>query len=211
MAEYRTLAGEGQAELIIEKSRFIGYARAVSSREEADAFFAEIKTEHKTATHCVPAFALGEKRELLWASDDGEPQGTAGAPLLALFGSLDLANVCLMVVRYFGGVKLGTGGLVRAYTEAAKRAVCAAGIAVVREAVLLRYEIEYPHWDRVKNALDVAGEAVADVVYTEKVGFTVTPVVADAEKIRERIEALTSGGAVLREIRRTESVVPVRG
>jgi uncharacterized YigZ family protein len=199
MFKYRTLLGEGMAELIIEKSKFIAFAVGVMSNGEADDFFARIRAEHKGATHVVPAFALGDRREMLWASDDGEPHGTAGAPILSLMEALDLTWAAVAVVRYFGGVKLGTGGLARAYTEAAKQAIDAAGIAVVEEATSLRYEIDYAFFDRIKNSPALTGEEISDITYLEKIAFTVTPTSENAGKIRALIESITSGSAKLLE------------
>ncbi|MDR2089317.1 MAG: YigZ family protein, partial [Clostridiales Family XIII bacterium] len=104
MILYTTAAGEAEREQVIEKSRFIGCVRPVRDRAEADAFFAARRALHRTATHNVPALVLGEKGELQWASDDGEPQGTSGAPILRLLAGEGLTNVALMVTRYFGGV-----------------------------------------------------------------------------------------------------------
>jgi uncharacterized YigZ family protein len=169
------------------------------SREEADTFFARVRAEYKGATHYVPAFALGDKRELLWASDDGEPQGTAGAPILALLEAFDLTYAAIMVVRYFGGVKLGTGGLTRAYAETAKRAVLAAGVAGVHEAAALRYETDYTYFDRLKNALENAGGELSDASYTEKIRFSVTLPIEEDEHIRRLVASVTAGGANLLE------------
>lgn len=126
---YKTVEKRARTELTIEKSRFITTVIPCESREEAEAFFDEIRREFKDATHNVPAFVLGNKMELKWASDDGEPQGTSGPPILKLLESKELTNIALVVTRYFGGVKLGTGGLVRAYTQSAEQAINEGGIA----------------------------------------------------------------------------------
>ena len=128
MKLYSTVAKEASAEQTIEKSRFITYVRPVSTREEADAFIAEIKKKHKDATHNVPAMVIGEGFQIQWASDDGEPQGTSGAPIVQMLVQEGITNVAVVVTRYFGGIKLGTGGLVRAYTSSAKLGLEAAGI-----------------------------------------------------------------------------------
>jgi len=167
------------------------------SRGEADTFFARVRSENKGATHYVPAFALGDKRELLWASDDGEPQGTAGNPIITLIESLDLTWTAVMVVRYFGGVKLGTGGLARAYSEAAKGALDAAGTATCIEAASFRYEVDYTFFDKIQNAVSGFGVSLTDVSYAEKVTLTVKAAAENAEKVRALIESITSGTAVL--------------
>ena len=116
MKLYKTVEKEASASQIIEKSKFITYVKPVSSKEEADAFIAEIRKKHKDATHNVPAMVIGDKMQLQWASDDGEPQGTSGAPMVKLLTSEEITDTVIVVTRYFGGIKLGTGGLVRAFT-----------------------------------------------------------------------------------------------
>ena len=120
MILYKTIAKEACAEQIIEKSRFITYIKPISTKEEGDEFIAGIKKKHRDATHNVPCMVVGDKMQIQWASDDGEPQGTSGLPMLQMLVNREITNVCVVVTRYFGGIKLGTGGLVRAYTSSAK-------------------------------------------------------------------------------------------
>ena len=143
LTEYRTITNFGQDEIIIEKSTFIGYAKPVTNEEEALAFIQEIKKKHRDATHNVPAYVLGENNEIQRCNDDGEPSGTAGVPVLEVLKKEDVRNVAVVVTRYFGGIKLGTGGLVRAYTKGAKIALEAAGI--VRQVLyqVMSLSIEY--------------------------------------------------------------------
>ena len=115
---YNTILQEGQDEIVEKKSRFIGYAVPVSSEEEAYAFVEKIRKQHYDARHNCYAFAIGSENTLLRFSDDGEPQGTAGKPILEVITGNAVVNICIVVTRYFGGTLLGTGGLVRAYTEA---------------------------------------------------------------------------------------------
>ena len=142
MKLYSTVLGEASAEQVIEKSRFIAYVSPVQSREEADAFIASIRKKHKDATHNVPAIVLGDKMQVQWASDDGEPQGTSGAPMVQMLVKEGITNVAVVVTRYFGGIKLGTGGLVRAYTSSAKLGLEAAGLCDVEEMSVLTCEVE---------------------------------------------------------------------
>ena len=121
MELYKTVRKEGEAIQVIEKSRFIGHVRSVESRSEADEFIASVKAEYKDANHNVPAIVIGDKAQIQWASDDGEPQGTSGAPMVQMMVKEGLTNLAVVVTRYFGGIKLGTGGLVRAYTGTAKK------------------------------------------------------------------------------------------
>ena len=128
MKLYNTVEKEGTAEQTIERSRFIAYVKPVSSKEEADDFVAEIRRKHRDATHNVPAMVIGDKMQIQWASDDGEPQGTSGAPMVKMLTAAGITDAVIVVTRYFGGIKLGTGGLARAYTSTAKLGLEAAGI-----------------------------------------------------------------------------------
>jgi uncharacterized YigZ family protein len=145
MVNYKTVDKEAMAEQVIEKSRFIGYIKPVETREEAEDFIRKIKSMHKGATHNVPAYVIGDKAQIQWASDDGEPSGTSGAPMLHMLTGEGITNVVIVVTRYFGGIKLGTGGLVRAYTGTARLTLEAAGLCEVRELdeLCLRQKIPF--------------------------------------------------------------------
>lgn len=151
MKKYRTVMKEAAAEQIIDKSRFIGYIRPVASREEAEDFFNEIRTRNRSATHNVPAYVIGDKFEHQWASDDGEPQGTSGAPIVQMLVKEGITNVALVITRYFGGIKLGTGGLVRAYTGTAKFALEEGGICAVNEMHVLTVKLDYTYHGKLSN------------------------------------------------------------
>lgn len=142
-SQYRTILREATDEIIIEKSRFIAYAKPVESEEEAIAFIASIKKKHKDATHNVPAYLIGEQNEIQRYNDDGEPSGTAGVPILEMMKKEDLKNLVVVVTRYFGGIKLGTGGLVRAYTKAAKMAIDASQIIFKSKLTQLIFRVDY--------------------------------------------------------------------
>ena len=201
MVKYYTVLGEGEATQVIEKSKFIGYVREVHSRDDADKFFNEIRQKHKDATHNVPAFVIGDKMELKWASDDGEPQGTSGPPILKLLENEGLTNVAVIVTRYFGGTLLGTGGLARAYTSAAKEAVKAAGYAEVFEAVSVRSEIEYQYFDKLKNKFSPDEYLVSDVEYLEKITLTISTKVEKEQELLEGISSITAGtGKIISKI-----------
>lgn len=151
MKLYNTVYREGSAEQTIEKSRFIAYVKPVSDREEAEAFIAAIRKKHKDATHNVPAMVIGDKFQIQWASDDGEPQGTSGAPMVQMLVKEGITNVVIVVTRYFGGIKLGTGGLVRAYTNSAKLGLAAAGICSVEERCVMTYAVDYTYLTKIQN------------------------------------------------------------
>jgi len=194
---YSTVACEGSAEQTIEKSRFIAHAAPASTKEEADAFIERIRREYRDATHNVPAMVIGDKFQIQWGSDDGEPQGTSGAPIVQMLVQEGMTNVVVVVTRYFGGIKLGTGGLVRAYTSSAKIGVLAAKPCDVEEMAALTFKIDYKLFNRVQNH-DFGGRAdMADVGYTENVDFSMICEPQDAEWCKSVIAGITNGEAVL--------------
>ncbi|MBS5334074.1 MAG: YigZ family protein [Clostridiales bacterium] len=192
MKLYKTVMKEACAEYIAEKSRFIAYVKPVSSKEEADCFVAEIKKKHRDATHNVPAMVIGDKMQMQWASDDGEPQGTSGPPIVKLLTSEGITDTAIVVTRYFGGIKLGTGGLVRAYTAAAKLGLEAAGICDVESKLKLICEFDYTYLDKLQN---LSGEKfhIGDIRYTDKVEADILCEPEDEEDIRVIINNITSG------------------
>lgn len=169
MIRYKTIAKEGIAEQIIDKSRFIAHVRPVESKIEADSFFAEIRTLHKAATHNVPAYVIGEKFQNQWASDDGEPQGTSGAPMVQMLVKEGITNVAVIVTRYFGGIKLGTGGLVRAYTSSAKLAIDSVGICAVKEMTILEIKVDYTHHGKIQSLADHGEFQIRNTIFEDKV------------------------------------------
>ncbi|MBR2558989.1 MAG: YigZ family protein [Firmicutes bacterium] len=169
MADYLTAAKAARTEQTIERSRFITSASPVTSREEAEAFFAEIRREFRDATHNVPAFVIGDKMQLQWASDDGEPQGTSGAPIVRLITGRGITNVAIVVTRYFGGIKLGTGGLVRAYTSSAAQCLDACGTANHETAYSAAVKLSYPAFEKLKRAVLPAGTELGETEYSERV------------------------------------------
>lgn len=193
MLKYRSIKKEGLAEILVERSRFIAKARPVESKEEALDFFDEIKREHRTATHNVPAFVIGEKSHLLWASDDGEPQGTSGPPILQMLQKEGLTNIAVIVTRYFGGIKLGTGGLVRAYTAAAKAAVEDGGICEAHQMTAGKFKLDYSYLGILQN-LEREGEfSILSIDYQDKI---IIEIMTEPEKTEELIAEISniSGG-----------------
>lgn len=168
MAEYRTIAKQAQDEFIEKRSRFIGYAKPVQTEAEATAFIAEIKSRHWDATHNVYAYVLREG-QLQRYSDDGEPQGTAGIPVLDVLQKSHVTDTVLVVTRYFGGILLGGGGLVRAYSHGASIALQAAGVITMRECSLLRLTCDYSQYGRVGSLIPECGGVVDDTQFAEAV------------------------------------------
>jgi uncharacterized YigZ family protein len=197
MLLYKTVAGRAQAEQEIEKSRFIAYIAPVSSKEEGDAFIAEIRAKHKDATHNVPAMVVGDKMQIQWASDDGEPQGTSGAPMVQLLTGMELTNVCIVVTRYFGGTKLGTGGLVRAYSSSARLAVEAARIREVKEMTVADISIEYTHLAKLQNVARERGWLIEDEVYEDKVKMKLICASEEADTMMKMLAEITAGSCVV--------------
>ena len=194
---YRSVYGPGEAEYTIERSRFIAHVSPAESPEEARAFIAGIKEKYKDATHNVPAFVCGAGSEHQWASDDGEPQGTSGIPVLKLITGQELTNLAIVITRYFGGIKLGTGGLARAYTHAAALGIENARICEVRESTLLRYSFDYSYLSKLQNIMAERGFEIGEVEYTEAVSALLKCPKEFASSLRSTVSDLTSGKAVL--------------
>lgn len=195
MKLYSTVLGMGQAEQVIEKSRFITYVKPVETKEEADAFVGEIRKKHKDATHNVPAMVLGDHFQVQWASDDGEPQGTSGAPMVQMLVQEGITNVVVVVTRYFGGIKLGTGGLVRAYTSSAKQGLAAAGICDVQEMQVTEYRVDYAVFNKIQNSPFTYPVKFANIVYADAVTFELVTNPEDTAAVSEVITGFSGGKA----------------
>ena len=193
MDSYLTLDHPGMDEVTIQKSRFIGRAWPCSTEEEALARLRETRDAFRDARHHCYAYIIGENEGILRYSDDGEPGGTAGMPILSLLRSEKLVNCCVVVTRYFGGIKLGTGGLVRAYTSSAKLALEAAGIREVREMVELDVILEYTYLARVENMIREKGYDIEDTTYEDRVRMRISCLAEDAEYLKKQLAELTGG------------------
>lgn len=196
---YRTVEQFGQDEVMIEKSTFIGYAKPISSEEEALAFIQEIKKKHRDATHNVPAYVLGEHNDIQRCNDDGEPSGTAGVPVLEVLKKEDVRDVAVVVTRYFGGIKLGTGGLVRAYTKGAKIALEAAGIItkVLYQVVIV--SVDYTMLGTLQNQLRMKQYDTKDIVYDAMVHLHVWVEQDDVAAFKALIVEWTNARAVIED------------
>ena len=195
MSSYKTLHKFGVDEYIVEKSTFIGYAKPIKTEEEAIEFVNEIKKKHKDATHNVWAYTVGENMNIQRYSDDGEPQGTAGIPTLEVIKKEDLRDVVVVVTRYFGGIKLGAGGLVRAYTKGAKIGI-EAGIVIEKvKYTEVKIKIEYTQLGKIQNEIMNLGFTVKDTIYSDDVEIIVYSKVEDVESLKDRIIDITSGTA----------------
>lgn len=171
--EYRTIRQDDQAQEEIKKSRFICHAKRVYSEEEARDFIAAIKKEHYKATHNCSAFIVGEKSEIKRTSDDGEPSGTAGVPMLGVLENHQLTNVCFVVTRYFGGIKLGAGGLIRAYAGIVALAIKEIGLIEIKEQAGLRLKMSYSQYQNFDNFLKAEDLIEFDTEFTDIVATTI--------------------------------------
>ena len=170
---YLTLAGPGEAELDEKRSRFLGFAGRVTSDAEATAFVASIRSRYPDARHAVYAYIATSSGTLAQRySDDGEPQGTGGLPVLDVIRKRSLTDAAIVVVRYFGGILLGAPGLVRAYSGAASLAVEAAGIVRMTPLLSLTVAVSYSLWDRAQSAAAKIGLAAGEPEYAENVRCT---------------------------------------
>ncbi len=183
--EYATVMEPGVGEIIEKKSRFIGYIRHVETEEEANAFVLEIKKKHYDARHNCYAYCVGEEQEILRFSDDGEPSGTAGKPILEVITGEDLKNVCVIVTRYFGGTLLGTGGLVRAYTDAAKACIADTDIVCKRKVIPLQITTNYTDLGKIQYILANDKIDIRDCLYGENVDIYVEVFVDMIEKLEK--------------------------
>ena len=199
MKTYKTLHSFGTDEYIVEKSTFIGYAKPIKSEEEAVEFINEIKKKHKDATHNVWAYTVGETLNIQRYSDDGEPQGTAGIPTLEVIKKEDLRDVVVVVTRYFGGIKLGAGGLVRAYTKGAKVGIAAAQIIQKVKYKEISVTIDYNQIGKVQNEIMNMGYKIKDTLYTDKVEIIVYSREEEAESLKSKMIDITSGTAEIGE------------
>ena len=189
--EYTTIYSPAEDEFVERKSRFIGHIAPVQTEEEAQAFIAQIRQQHRDATHNTYAYILrsGIKRY----SDDGEPQGTAGMPMLDVLRHAGLVNVCCVVTRYFGGILLGTGGLVRAYTKGAQLAVAAAGIQQMSRFATLLIACPYNLYGAVQQILPAQDCTVEDVDYGADVTLTVIQPVGRLDALNAALAEATAG------------------
>lgn len=169
LKKYRTIKKDGQFEWEIKKSRFICHAKRVDNEEEALEFIAAIKKEHVKANHNCSAYMIGDHDEIQRAHDDGEPSGTAGVPMLEVLKKKELKNVAVVVTRYFGGVKLGAGGLIRAYGNAVSKTLEEIGLVEGNLQLEIQAKIDYPLLGKVENHLRESSYTIKEILYTDKV------------------------------------------
>ena len=192
---YKILIEGGSGEIEEKKSRFIATLRPVETLEDAVAFIEEMKKKYWDARHNCSAFVLGEDASLTRCSDDGEPSGTAGRPMLEVLLGSGVRNVAVVVTRYFGGTLLGTGGLVRAYTQAVQAGLNNCKIGVMRHGVTLRIDTDYNNIGKVLYILNDRGIDQQGSAYTDKVSITVRLPLEERESLEKAITESTCGTA----------------
>ena len=190
---YKTLRQSASDEIIINKSRFIGYAAPCETEAEALAFLQSIRLKHKDATHNCYAYVIGQNAGIMRYSDDGEPGGTAGLPMMEVLKAQGVVNCCVVVTRYFGGVLLGAGGLVRAYTQGTVIALKAAQVAVMEPSQQYLCEVAYPLWDKVQHTMRALPLQMLSSEFTTAVAFTILVRERDAESVLSEMTRITDG------------------
>ncbi len=192
---YINLVKGGEGEIVEKKSRFIGQIKPVTSEEEAYAFIEEIKKKHYDARHNCFAFSVGADMPLLRFSDDGEPQGTAGKPILEVITSSEIHNICIVVTRYFGGTLLGTGGLVRAYTDASKAALENCETKLIEKLIPTEIKTNYTDMGKIQYILGNHDVKIIDTIYADDVLLKMNLRKPDADQIIKEIMDATSARA----------------
>ena len=187
---YRVLLSDGEGEFVEKKSRFIATVRIVHSEEEATRFIEEMKKKYWNATHNCSAFVVGERAELTRCSDDGEPSGTAGRPMLEVLLGEGIRNVAVVVTRYFGGILLCTGGLVRAYTQAVKEGLANCKKGVMCFGTRLSIKASYTDIGKIQYILGQENIPIENSIYAEDVEFTI---LFKEDKEKELIKKITEG------------------
>ena len=207
MSEYYIPSGPGEAEFTQKRSRFLGHVRMAESEEEARAFIAEMKRKYYDARHNCWCYAIKDGPERY--SDDGEPQGSAGIPMLEVLRRRGVTNAVCVVTRYFGGVLLGTGGLLRAYTQSAADALDAAGVAVVRAWTEAEARCSYAQAERMKTEAAALGAVTEDVVYGADVTLKLLIPREKTEAVKARLFDASAGSVRLAVTGGSFRAVPV--
>ena len=199
LSSYLTVKQTGVHEIVIQKSRFIAHIARATTEEEAQAFIESIKKQHWNATHNCSAYLIGERDEIQKANDDGEPSGTAGVPILEVLKKRGLKDTVVVVTRYFGGIKLGAGGLIRAYGGATSEGLNAIGVVERKLMQVVHTEVEY-HWlGKLENELRQSVYALKEIVYMEHVDVQTYVAVDETENFIHWITDLTNGQATIRK------------
>lgn len=200
LEQYKTIYKGAEAEIIEKKSRFIATVRLVRTEEEAIAFIEAMKKKYWNATHNCSAYVVGERREVIRCSDDGEPQGTAGRPMLDVLLGEELYDTAVVVTRYFGGTLLGTGGLVRAYGKAVQEGLAASTIIEKQSGVLLEIGTDYNGIGKIQYLLGRRKIPIIDSIYTDQVQIKALLPKPQVDALKAEIIEAANGKARLNEM-----------
>ncbi len=199
LQEYLTVRGYGEHEINIQKSRFITYINRVESEEEAQTFIQDIKKKHWDATHNCSAYMIGEHDQIQKANDDGEPSGTAGVPMLEVLKKKGLKDTVVVVTRYFGGIKLGGGGLIRAYGKATSEGINATGVVRRKLTQIMHITVDYTWLGKLENELRASQYGLKEIHYNENVELEIFVEIAQKNTFIKWIIELTNGQCDSRE------------
>ena len=199
---YRVITEGGQGELVEKKSRFIATVRPVTTEEEALSFIEETKKKYWDARHNCPAFVIGPRAELTRCSDDGEPSGTAGRPMLEVLLGEGIRNAAVVVTRYFGGILLGTGGLVRAYSGAVREGLRSCRKGTMRFGTRLLIGTDYTGFGKIQYLMGQRGISAEKIDYTDQVSIQLLLAEETLESFRKEVTECTGGRAVIEELER---------
>jgi uncharacterized YigZ family protein len=196
---YYTVKGHGENEITIERSRFIAHVARVETEEAAQEFIAKIKKQHWDATHNCSAYMIGENNLIQKANDDGEPSGTAGVPMLEVLKKRDLKDTVVVVTRYFGGIKLGAGGLIRAYGKATSEGLNATGVVERKLMRIIKTKIDYTWLGKVENEVRSSHYQLKEIHYLDAVEVEVYVEEAAKENFVDWMTELTNGQGEISE------------
>lgn len=199
MKEYKTVEFENSDDFVEKKSRFIGYVKPVKTIDEALEFINKIKSKHWDATHNVYAYVLKENNIQRY-SDDGEPSGTAGVPVLDVILKNGLVDVCVVVTRYFGGILLGAGGLVRAYSHGSKIALESGNIITMAPCKILSVKVDYSFYERMNILLSEFNSNIEEILFEESVKITFSLKEDKVTLLSEKLTEQSNGKYVLSEV-----------
>ncbi|OIK11439.1 YigZ family protein [Bacillus sp. MUM 13] len=199
LPQYLTVKGQGENEIVIERSRFIASIARTETEEEALAFIQEIKKKHRDATHNCSAYMIGEQNLIQKANDDGEPSGTAGVPILEVLKKKNLKDTTVVVTRYFGGIKLGAGGLIRAYSNSTSEGIEAIGVVERKLTAVMHTKLEYTWLGKVENELRSSPFPIKEIEYLDSVIFQTYVAAGEKQQFIDWMTELTNGQGIITE------------
>ncbi|MBI0577709.1 YigZ family protein [Neobacillus cucumis] len=199
LSRYYTVKESGEHEIVIQKSRFIAHIKRVETEAAAQDFIQTIKKEHWDATHNCSAYLIGENDQIQKANDDGEPSGTAGVPILEVLKKKNLKDTAVVVTRYFGGIKLGAGGLIRAYGKATSEGISATGVVERKLMKVMHVTVDYTWLGKLENELRSSVYTIKEIHYLDTVEFEVFVEEGEIEQFNNWITEMTNGQGKISE------------